>query len=1148
MSNIGSNLSGVASWSGQHAFIDRMKTASHWSAQDASLHGIDVDLPLDEAGYLTRMPDNVARVYCTIGLDPVALATPDRYVITYEGDADIELLCARVISRSEGRIVFEYEGQGTANSDELVLILSNIPESDPIHDIHVVRADQEQLFNQGEIFNPDFIDRISTWDTLRFMDWGATNGSDLQNWNDRPRVDDRTYAGEDGVPLEIMVKLANEAKTDMWYNVPAEASDDFVLKALTYIRDHLDPTLRVHVEYSNEVWNWMFDQSHYAMEQADRLWGTDVNGDGHIDPNSAAEHVQDGWLQFYGYRSAQIAGMAKTLWGDNAEGRLVTEISTQTTVSGLEKAIFAGAEKAGVGAIWQIFDDYAITGYIDGGMTFAGSDPEDALTVLGWARGGRAGMDAAFHELEFGGTLTFDFSLAAAARAYAYQAQVANTYGLTLSVYEGGAHLVAANYPAEYRAEIVAFFDRLITDPRMADLYAKNVAAFAAAGGELFNQFNDVGSSSQYGHWGMIDNIYSDSVRWDTLEEMNGPKVQGRIICGNGNGNALIGTDGRDQMDGGAGDDTLRAGAEHDTVYGGAGADKLYGEDGSDFLDGGAGSDILYGGMGNDTFVVDQITDKVVELTNQGFDVVRAGVNSHTLSSNLEALFYTGQGDFVGRGNELANRIIGGAGDDRLLGNAGDDTLISLDGDDRLDGGAGADTLQGGKGDDIYIIDDTGDRLTEAADEGYDRVYTTLSSYWLPANVEELKFDGTGSFNGTGNALDNKIIGGRGNDSLGGGDGDDKLYGGDGNDLLGGGAGRDLLYGGAGNDSYFVDAGDKVIEKANEGIDSVSTEASYVLPNHVENLGLSGYANVNGTGNDGANTIYGNVANNRLLGLGGADIIGGDAGNDTIDGGDGNDNLSGSYGNDVLLGGSGDDLLNGGSEVDRMEGGGGNDTYWVDNAGDLVIEEAGRGADAVRASVSYQLTANVEQLSISGSAAYGRGNDLANEIYDDTSFTSGRSVELSGYAGDDGLNGGANNNVIFGGDGADRLNGGGGNDLLIGGAGADSLVGGAGADRFSFLPGDLTASATTTDKVWDFSHAEGDKLDFSAIDARQGGGDDAFAFIGGASFSGQAGQLRVEAYGAWWQITGDVNGDRQADFLLQVSRTPNQLELSDFIL
>ena len=152
----------------------------------------------------------------------------------------------------------------------------------------------------------------------------------------------------------------------------------------------------------------------------------------------------------------------------------------------------------------------------------------------------------------------------------------------------------------------------------------------------------------------------------------------------------------------------------------------------------------------------------------------------------------------------------------------------------------------------------------------------------------------------TGTDAKDTIYGLGGDDILNGGAGDDTLYGGAGNDILSGGAGADMMVGGAGNDTYFVDdIGDKVIEKKGEGIDLVVSTISYTLGANLENLSLSGVADITGTGNSLNNTINGNAGNNILNGGGGNDILFGRSGNDTLIGGSGSDVLDGGDGMDT---------------------------------------------------------------------------------------------------------------------------------------------------------------------------------------------------------------------------------------------------------
>lgn len=332
-------------------------------------------------------------------------------------------------------------------------------------------------------------------------------------------------------------------------------------------------------------------------------------------------------------------------------------------------------------------------------------------------------------------------------------------------------------------------------------------------------------------------------------------------INGTGNtlANVLTGNSANNILSGGSGNDTLSGGAGNDT------------------LDGGTGNDSLSGGAGDDTYIANATGDSVTENANEGIDTVQSAV-TYTLGAEVERLILTGSSALSGTGNALDNILTGNSANNTLTGGAGNDTL---------NGGAGADTLRGGTGNDIYVVDNTGDSVTENANAGTDTVQSTRT-YTLGSNLENLTLTGTTAINGTGNTLDNILTG----NSVA-----NTLTGNAGNDTLDGGVGNDILRGGTGNDTYVVDAaGDSVTENANEGTDMVQSAVTYTLGTNLENLTLTGTTAINGTGNTLNNILTGNSAANTLTG---------NAGNDTLDGGASVDTLVGGTGNDMYRFGPG---------------------------------------------------------------------------------------------------------------------------------------------------------------------------------------------------------------------------------------------------
>jgi Ca2+-binding RTX toxin-like protein len=631
-------------------------------------------------------------------------------------------------------------------------------------------------------------------------------------------------------------------------------------------------------------------------------------------------------------------------------------------------------------------------------------------------------------------------------------------------------------------------------------------------------------------------------------------------IIGNSAANRLDGAGGADTLVGGLGDDiyvvdnalnavtelaaegtdlvlssvthTLALNVENLTLTGlaainGTGNDDanvITGNDANNVLNGLIGADTLIGGLGNDTYVVEDAGDVLIESLNAGTDLVQSSVD-YTLAANLENLTLTGLSAIDGTGNALANIITGNSGSNVLRGLGGDDT---------------------------YVVGSAGDTVIELAGEGNDLVQSAFT-YVLAGNIERLTLTGAAAINGTGNGDGNTITGNAGNN------------------VLDGLAGADRLIGGGGNDTYVVDnAGDVVTEALNEGTDLVQSAVTFVLGANIENLTLTGVDAINGTGNAVANVITGNGADNVLDGGLGSDTMRGGAGNDTyvVDnvsdvvteiaeegtdlvqssvsytlganlenlsltgalairgtGNELNNVLTGNGANNTLTGGGGDDTLEGGAGTDALLGGLGNDTYIIADAVDLITEAVGAGTDQVLSSVSHTLGVNVENLSLTGTAAInGTGNTAANVI----GGNSGNNT-LSGLAGDDILSGEA------------------GIDILIGGAGADTLSGGLGADIFRFLAaGDSGLGATLRDVITDYRRLT-DRIDLAGIDANVNvAGNQAFTLIGAAAFTA-AGQLRFSFDGTQTVIQANVDATTGADFEIALLGS-HALTNGDFVL
>ena len=417
-------------------------------------------------------------------------------------------------------------------------------------------------------------------------------------------------------------------------------------------------------------------------------------------------------------------------------------------------------------------------------------------------------------------------------------------------------------------------------------------------------------------------------------------------------------------------------------ITGGPGPDTLNDTPGDDTIDGLGGDDTIIvsqggdddadGDAGSDTLVIDW-SASFSDVTNDGGPAPDGGGGfAGGFTNNFDRrvdytsierfVISTGSGDdsiVTGDGDDVIRL---GGGDDFALGGGGNDNIRGGDGDDVLDGGTGADTMRGGGGDDLYFVDAGGDKVEETSpDNGVFDIVAASINYTLGQHLEVLVLLGTDNLNGTGNELDNFVIGNSGNN------------------ILDGGAGADLMVGNEGDDTYIVDdPADFLFEDPGEGTDTVRSSISYTLGDNVERLTLTGTGAIDGTGNDLANIITGNDAAN---------------------------------------------ILDGGVGADTMRGNGGNDTYFVDNVGDVVDENPGGGSDTVRSSVSFTLGVEVEKLVLTGTAVQGTGNALDNIITGSPVANilrgGGGSDRIEGRDGDDDISGGLGADLLFGQNGAD---------------------------------------------------------------------------------------------------------------------------------
>ncbi|UJW73562.1 calcium-binding protein [Rhizobium sp. SL42] len=607
------------------------------------------------------------------------------------------------------------------------------------------------------------------------------------------------------------------------------------------------------------------------------------------------------------------------------------------------------------------------------------------------------------------------------------------------------------------------------------------------------SSFDDTLSTSVSGHTlagGLGDDIYviggagvtitealsagTDEVRTTLTTYTLGANLENLSYTG-GTTASLTGNGANNVINGGGGNQTMSGGAGDDQLIGGAGDDILIGGIGADALDGGAGFD--YASYAGSAAVTVNLKTGVHtgEAVNDTFVSIEGYIGStaaDTFVSGAEVVLFDGDSgvDTVDYSTSTAAVTVSlGAAGVTTTGTGGDaqgDRFIDLERiigssfDDTLSTSVSGHTLAGGLGDDIYVIGGAGVTITEALSAGTDEVRTTLTTYTLGANLENLTYTGGTNFQGNGNSLSNVITSQNGADTL---------YGYQGNDTFIGGGGADMIYGGDGSDtsSYF---------NSNAAV-NVDLLAATAIGGHAQGDILNSIENLVGSSfND---SLSGDAGSNRISGLVGADIINGNAGDDWIDGGVGADVIAGGTGIDTLSYGTsaagvninlisnvhsggdaegdsfnGIEIIEGSSFADSfiaatgmvLRGGTGDDIYVVDVENVVIDEELDEGVDTVRVSLS----------------AYTLQDHIENVV-----FTGAGSFAITGNSG---------NNLLAGGAFQDSLMGGAGNDVLVGGAGADSLDGGDGFDTADYSGSSAAISIYLSGGLGSGGDAEGDTI------------------------------------------------------------------------
>jgi serralysin len=502
----------------------------------------------------------------------------------------------------------------------------------------------------------------------------------------------------------------------------------------------------------------------------------------------------------------------------------------------------------------------------------------------------------------------------------------------------------------------------------------------------------------------------------------------------------------------------------------------------------------IWDGGGTDTYdLSNYTTDMTIDLAPGGHslfsDVQRANLGGGPNGGFARGNVFNAL-QFQGDARSLIENANGGSGDDNISGNAanntlkgggGSDTLLGLDGFDTLRGEGGNDYLKGGG-----LADDLG--------------------------------GGAGDDTLQGDDGDDYLSGDGGNDTIEGGQGADTVFGGDGDDLVYGAVGTDSVDGGVGVDTLDLTAFDGPYS-----LNLVSGGTQYAGESFLnfENVVMG----------DGADTVFGNTAANRLDSGLGDDVLYGAEANDTLLGGSGADFMDGQTENDSVAGGDGNDTLKGGGGADLLEGGSGNDSMLGGEGDDTVrgglgfdTADGGDGIDTIDLSPfggAYRIDLTTGLTNYVGESFAGFENAVTGGA-NDTLLGSILANRLDGGGGNDSVAAGDGNDTVIAGLGNDTVQGGAGDDLAIGGVGFDNLDGGTGFDTLDLTAfgGNYAVNLSTG-----FTNFAGERFLLFESVLTAGGSDTLTGGAGNERFDAGAGNDSVVAGGGADTVLGGAGAD-----------------------
>lgn len=469
-------------------FIDLFRAALPFEDARPWLTGANVQL--DGNGWPARLNGQIAGTRFLSNL-PAQVIPGGRYTVLYDGQGKIQYGGdAKIVESAQGQDTIELFAGSDNKFDATLRIIESNP-SNYIRNIRILPPDgvcsnnpykrvpnasscpgNFQAFVQNyeqQIFNPDYLDYMKDFKSIRFMNMSGINNNPQSSWNQRQKVTDATWGGNQtnrGAPIEIQIELANRLNAHPWFTIHHAADNNYVTQFAQLVKQRLRPNLKPHIEYSNETWNFIFLQGNYVrdMGMARRL-DTNKNRAGY---------------RFYAERSVEIFKIWEQVFG--GPQRLVRILSGWTINEEVAQTVLGHKDA------YKSADAFAIAPYFFG-------DHQSIQLVRN--------LDETFKLMTDD---QYRYSINNVLAFIRKQKAIADKYGLPLMAYEGGQGLVDFKTTHDMQMPNPLLY-QANRHPRMGALYTQFLEGWKREGATLFAHYSSPRTYRRYGSWGSKEYI-----------------------------------------------------------------------------------------------------------------------------------------------------------------------------------------------------------------------------------------------------------------------------------------------------------------------------------------------------------------------------------------------------------------------------------------------------------------------------------------------------------------------------------------------------------------------------------------------------------------------------------------------------------------